>query len=45
MADGGGGVNDTEGYGKISSKQLNSGAGFISDVILATEPRIGAVPE
>ena len=41
-----GGVSqDTEGDGKLSIKQLNSGALFILDVILVVDPRLGAVPD
>ena len=38
-------IKDTEGDGKISRKQLNGGAGFRSDVTLATKPRLRAVSD
>ena len=41
----GGGGQDTEDYGKISSKQLNGGEGFIYELILVKEPTLGAVPD
>ena len=39
------GGQDTEGDGKISSKELKGGEGFRSYVILATEPRLKALPD
>ena len=40
-----GGGQETKDDRKRSSKQLKYGAGFRSDIILATEPRIRAVPD
>ena len=37
-----GGSKDTESDGKRSSKLLNGGAGFRSDVTIAKEPRLGS---